>query len=144
MEISLSLLFIFVIVHSVNSLSHSTQSPSMSQTPTTIGFIGCGTIACAIATGLLTQTEHTISKIYVSRRSESKSKALAAKFSEKVLICDDSQEIVDCCDAVFLCVLPQQEEEVLKRLNIDQDKTLISLVVRKIQKCQDCGRTLMY
>lgn len=72
-----------------------------------------------------------MSKIYVSRRSETKSSALVGKFGEKVVVCDDNQEIVDSCDTLFLCVLPEQEEEVLKSLNMGKGKTLVSLVVRK-------------
>jgi len=98
------------------------------ETPSTIGFIGCGTIACAIATGLLTQNEIPVSKIYVSRRSESKSSLLAEKFGDRVSVCDDNQDIVNSCDVVFLCVLPTQEEEVLTGLDIDKEKTLVSLV----------------
>lgn len=103
---------------------------SMPQDTTkTLGFIGCGTIACAIATGLLTQTDHPISKVYVSRRSESKSSELVSKFPDKVVVCDDNQDIVDKCDILFLCVLPQYQEEVLKSLNIGKEKTLVSVVV---------------
>eukprot|EP00558_Chaetoceros_sp_UNC1202_P001304 CAMPEP_0197259798 /NCGR_PEP_ID=MMETSP1429-20130617/83701_1 /TAXON_ID=49237 /ORGANISM="Chaetoceros sp., Strain UNC1202" /LENGTH=280 /DNA_ID=CAMNT_0042724015 /DNA_START=62 /DNA_END=904 /DNA_ORIENTATION=- len=97
-------------------------------TEATLGFIGCGTIARAIATGLLTQTDHPISKVYVSRRSESKSSAILSDFPDKVVVCDDNQFIVDQCDTLFLCVLPEQEEEVLKSLNICKEKTLVSLV----------------
>ena len=133
---SLLVALICSFISSVNTLSHSAQSATMKtmsqqETPSTIGFIGCGTIACAIATGLLTQTKLPVSKIYVSRRSETKSSALVGKFGEKVVVCDDNQEIVDSCDTLFLCVLPEQEEEVLKSLNMGKGKTLVSLVVRK-------------
>mmetsp|Transcript_17605 Transcript_17605/g.20375 ORF Transcript_17605/g.20375 Transcript_17605/m.20375 type:complete len:315 (-) Transcript_17605:1077-2021(-) len=93
-----------------------------------LGFIGFGTIASAIATGLLTQTQENISSVYVSRRSESKSSELSQKFQNCVHICEDNQFIVDNCDILFLCVLPEQEEEVLKSLKIGDDKILVSLV----------------
>jgi len=130
---SLIFALIFALVLGVDSLSNGVKSTvlnKMIDTPSTIGFIGCGTIACAIATGLLTQTEFPVSKVYVSRRSESKSSALAEKFGEKIVVCDDNQEIADYCDAIFVCVLPQQEEQVLRSLKLGDDKTLISLVVR--------------
>ena len=126
-----------------------------------IGFIGFGTIASSIATGLLTQTEVPISSIFVSRRSESKSRALMETFGSTttatasstasstttttatnttavtarrnttiIQISDDNQFIADQSDLIFLCVLPQQEEEVLGQLKLSQDKTLVSLVVR--------------
>ena len=96
-----------------------------------LGFIGCGTIASAIATGLLTQDQINISSVALSRRSESKSKALVEKFGDDVIqVSDDNQFIVDNCDIIFLCVLPQQEEQVLSQLKISEEKTLVSLVVR--------------
>jgi len=94
-----------------------------------LGFIGCGTIASAIATGLLTQNKISISSVVVSRRSESKSKLLNEKYGDELVkISDDNQFIVDNSDIIFLCVLPQQEEEVLTNLQIDEEKTLVSLV----------------
>eukprot|EP00551_Chaetoceros_affinis_P010745 CAMPEP_0203677642 /NCGR_PEP_ID=MMETSP0090-20130426/28969_1 /ASSEMBLY_ACC=CAM_ASM_001088 /TAXON_ID=426623 /ORGANISM="Chaetoceros affinis, Strain CCMP159" /LENGTH=313 /DNA_ID=CAMNT_0050544595 /DNA_START=76 /DNA_END=1017 /DNA_ORIENTATION=- len=94
-----------------------------------LGFIGCGTIAAAIVTGLLTQTEVQVSSVIVSRRSESKSTALVEKFgNEKIQISDDNQFIVDNCDILFLCVLPAQEEQVLTHLKINEEKILVSLV----------------
>ena len=98
-----------------------------------LGFIGCGTIASSIATGLLTQTKIPISSVVISRRSESKSSALVQKFGDDIVtISDDNQSIVDNSDIIFLCVLPQQEEEVLSQLQISKEKTLISLVVRSV------------
>ena len=95
-----------------------------------LGFIGCGTIASSIATGLLTQTEIPISSIIVSRRSESKSSALVEKFGKDfVQVSDKNQLIVDSSDIIFLCVLPEQEKDVLSSLSISEEKTLISLVV---------------
>ncbi len=130
----IALTFTFISV--VCNLSNSAQSAALNsmsnlETPSTIGFIGCGTIACAIATGLLTQNEIPVSKIYVSRRSESKSSLLAEKFGDRVSVCDDNQDIVNSCDVVFLCVLPAQEEEVLTGLDIGKENTLVSLVVRR-------------
>lgn len=96
-----------------------------------LGFIGCGTIASAIATGLLSQTQIPILSITLSRRSESKSSVLKQTFGDDIIqISDENQIIVDRSDIIFLCVLPQQEKEVLSNLNISDDKILISLVVR--------------
>lgn len=105
------------------------QASDNATSSTVIGFIGCGTIAAAIATGLLTQTQHPLERIYVSHRSEAKSAALVEKFgTNKVTVCQDNQEIVDASDVVFLCVLPKQEQSVLTSLDF-KGKTLISLVV---------------
>jgi pyrroline-5-carboxylate reductase len=95
-----------------------------------IGFIGCGTIAVAIATGLLTASSSLpFMTIYVSRRSISKSKALQKAFPDSVVVCDDNQEIIRHCDLVFLTVLPQQCSPTLQALDFDPDRhLLISLV----------------
>jgi pyrroline-5-carboxylate reductase len=105
----------------------------MEATTTTIkiGFVGCGTIAAAIATGLATQTKIPLASIAVSRRSASKSKALQESFPNLVSIHDDNQEIVDQSDVIFLCVLPQYASQVLQDLKFDNAKhSLVSLVVR--------------
>lgn len=95
-----------------------------------LGFIGCGTIASAIINGFLTQTDLFISSVTISRRSESKSQALNQKYGNEIIeISDDNQHTVDNSEIIFLCVLPEQEEEVLTNLNIDEKKTLVSLVV---------------
>lgn len=109
-------------------LNTSVEDTSGRPLGSTIGFVGCGTIASAIATGLLTQTESPVSAIYVSRRSESRSSALAQKFGDKIVVCDDNQIIVDSCRTIFLCVLPEQEAEVLSGLTIGEDTVLVSLV----------------
>jgi ornithine cyclodeaminase/alanine dehydrogenase-like protein (mu-crystallin family) len=95
-----------------------------------VGFVGCGTIACAIATGLATQDEVDVGEILVSKRSEANSKALQERFPELVSIHQDNQEILDRSDLVFLCVLPQQTAQVMSSLKFNLNKhTLVSLVV---------------
>ncbi|KAL3939156.1 MAG: hypothetical protein SGBAC_006064 [Bacillariaceae sp.] len=97
--------------------------------PTKIGFIGCGTIAVAIATGIATQSKIQIESITVSKRSEQKSKLLAETFPDLVAIQEDNQKILDGADLIFLCVLPQLTAEILKNLKFDNERhTLVSLV----------------
>lgn len=97
---------------------------------TKVGFVGCGTIATAIAKGIATQSQIPIESIAVSRRSEQKSKALVeALGSSLVSIHDDNQEILDKADLIFLCVLPEQTAQVLQGLSFDNTRhTLVSLV----------------
>ena len=78
------------------------------------GFVGTGTIAAAICTGLAA-TDTIGSTFHVSRRSTSKSVALAAAFSS-VTVEDDNQAILDACELVFLCVRPEHVEETLASL----------------------------
>jgi pyrroline-5-carboxylate reductase len=96
-----------------------------------VGFLGCGTIAAAIATGLATQNKVKVASIAVSHRSASKSKALQESFPDLVSIHEDNQEIVDQSDIVFLCVLPKYASQVLQDLQFDNTKhSLVSIVVR--------------
>ena len=94
-----------------------------------VGCIGCGTIATAIATGLATQDQVNLKSVAVSRRSESKSKALQESFPSLVTVHDDNQHVVDTSDIVFITVLPQQTSFVLQGLVFDKARhTLVSLV----------------
>ncbi|CAJ1953886.1 unnamed protein product [Cylindrotheca closterium] len=96
--------------------------------PTKIGFIGCGTIAFAIATGIATQSKIKIESIAVSKRSEQKSKLLAETFPDLVTVQEENQKILDENDLIFLCVLPQLTSEILKNLKFDTKRhTLVSL-----------------
>ena len=110
-----------------------------------IGFVGCGTIASAIVTGLAKSQQiptngakvkvdpnmPTISSISLSKRSEKKSSALKEAFPDLVTVHEDNQEILDRSDIVFLCVLNDQTATVLEPLQFDaKGHTLVSLVVR--------------
>ena len=103
--------------------------------PISIGFIGCGTIASAIATGLASQKTCPIpiSSISVTKRSESKSKKLLSSFPDLVTVYDNddaAQSVVDSSDIVFLCVLPEQVDTVLNKVCFDTKRhTLVSLLV---------------
>ena len=121
--------------------NNGNEEPSPLQ-PIKAGFIGCGTIASAIATSLATPDHTThlahggfaISSICVTRRSESKSGKLKEDFHELVTVYDSPQDVVENSDLVFLCVLPQQVDSVLEDLGEKgvwrpEDHTLVSLVV---------------
>jgi ornithine cyclodeaminase/alanine dehydrogenase-like protein (mu-crystallin family) len=115
----------------VNSLLPSSSTTSLSSmNGAKVGFVGCGTIAAAIATGIATQTDVPIESIAVSRRSKAKSQALADEFPSLVTVYDDNQEILNCSDVIFICVLPDQTSSVLQGLSFDESRhSLISLVV---------------
>lgn len=111
--------------------------------PIRAGFIGCGTIASAIATSLakpnhkqyLAQVGYTLQSISVTRRSESKSSKLKEDFDDVVTVYESAEEVVANSDLVFLCVLPQQVDSVLENLTKKSvwrtaEQTLVSLVVR--------------
>ena len=106
-----------------------------------VGFIGCGTIASSIATGLVlahNKENDRVTKIksmIISKRSESKSNELKEKFdndnsSFSFDITENNQEIVNQADIIFLTVLPTQAKDVLNSLKFDPKRhILISLVV---------------
>lgn len=112
----------------LGSTTFTSSDPSSNGGGISIGFLGCGTIASAIATGMATQSAVPINSILVTRRSESKSKLLHEKFPSLITIQDDNQRIVDQCDYIFLTVLPEQTTSVLQSLTFSADQTLISLV----------------
>lgn len=95
-----------------------------------MGFIGFGTIASAIATGVAEQTKLPVASISVSRRSTSKSRALQEKYPDLVTISDDTQEIIDQSpDFIFLCVLPEIVDKVLQDATFQKSTaTLVSVV----------------
>jgi pyrroline-5-carboxylate reductase len=94
-----------------------------------LGFIGCGTISTAIVTGIAKQTRVDIARISVSRRSRQKSDDLAKTFPDLVTVHDDNQEIIDKCDIIFLCVLPEQANNVVRDLQFETHRhKLISIV----------------
>ena len=159
------LLLIFIITSSIAVDAFNTQIPmstakkqklnnsnadcdgltsTSSLQPIRAGFIGCGTIAFAIATSLaepnhkphLAQAGYILQSICVTRRSESKSTKLKENFgTDVVTIYESADEVVANSDLIFLCVLPQQVDSVLEDLKKkgvwrEDDHTLISLVVR--------------
>ena len=110
-----------------------------------VGFIGCGTIAAAIATGLATvdyddEDEPVVESMAISRRSQTKSDTLKERFPDLVTVYDNNQDILDQADIVFITVLPQQASEVLQSLKFDLERHhLVSLVVRYSRSCVTKG-----
>mmetsp|Transcript_21797 Transcript_21797/g.45570 ORF Transcript_21797/g.45570 Transcript_21797/m.45570 type:complete len:379 (-) Transcript_21797:203-1339(-) len=130
--------------HHPSQLTMSATTANAEDKPThkiRAGFVGCGTIASSIATSLakpahqthLAQNSLALSSIHVTRRSESKSKALKENFPDVVTVCETAEEVVRNSDLVFLCVLPQHVEGVLGELKEKGvwrkgEHTLVSLV----------------
>jgi hypothetical protein len=119
----------FCSVSNDGGSKHLSSLSSSDSSSLSIGFIGCGTIAKAIATGLVTQDQVTVESVAVSRRSETKSKSLQESFPDLVTVYDDNQHVVDGSDIVFITVLPQQTSSVLQGLTFDKTRHfLVSLV----------------
>ncbi|WP_050604207.1 NAD(P)-binding domain-containing protein [Ruegeria sp. 6PALISEP08] len=87
-----------------------------------IGIIGTGTIAAAVVEGMAVDGH----PITVSRRSDTKSAALARKFSNVTVA--DNQEVVDASDVVFLGLIAEQAASAIEKLKFRQDQKVVSLM----------------
>lgn len=93
----------------------------------TVGFIGCGTIATAIVTGICTLEAFPFKSVLLSPRNAQKSKYLHTKFPTMVQIAKDNQAVLDDSDWVFLCVRPQQIQ-CLDSLTFHKSQMIISVI----------------
>ena len=100
--------------------------------PATYGFIGVGTMSSAIVRGLCTLPQPP-KAVVLSPRGESNGLSLVQQFSTGdtpgiVRRAKTNQEVVDESDVIFVGVLPQQTEEVLRALTFKPTQTIVSLV----------------
>jgi len=93
----------------------------------TVGFIGCGTIASAIVTGICTLGTFHFKTIILSPRNSQKATRLFEKFPNKVQIAQNNQDVIDSSDWIFLCVRPQ-DVHCLESLTFSKLQTIISLI----------------
>ncbi|MBU1174695.1 MAG: NAD(P)-binding domain-containing protein [Alphaproteobacteria bacterium] len=91
-----------------------------------IGFIGTGTIAEAIVTGL-DRAGYAYDEIVVSERSAAISRRLSETCA-RVLVSPDNQEIVDRSDMLFLTVRPQVAEQILSGFRYRPAQLVVSAV----------------
>ena len=91
-----------------------------------LGFIGTGTIASSVITGIF-KSKISFKKIYISRRNKKNSQKLKKKY-KKVLIVESNQEIVDKCNWVFLSVTPAVGNKIIKKLRFRSSQTVISFI----------------
>jgi pyrroline-5-carboxylate reductase len=91
-----------------------------------LGFVGVGTIAEALITGLCAGGEQR-GHFLLSPRNASITKGLAQRFAV-VEIASDNQSVVDRSDIVFLAVTPQVAADVLGALKFRPDQRIVSLI----------------
>ena len=103
-------------------------SPEPETAPPRLGFLGVGAIAEALLRGLLVDDAKTgwSSRIHLSRRSEDRVRGLVDDYPG--LTVGDNQEVVDHSDWIFLCVLPEQAESVVRELEFSPDQRIVSVV----------------
>lgn len=91
-----------------------------------IGFVGTGTIAEAMVTGMLASSLD-VREIIVSPRN-SEIAARLARLSPRVRVGSDNQAVVDAADVVFLAIRPQIAEEVIRALRFRSGQLVVSVI----------------
>jgi pyrroline-5-carboxylate reductase len=91
-----------------------------------LGFIGTGTIASSVITGIF-KSKISFKKIYISKRNKKNSQKLKNKYN-KVFIAETNQQILDKCDWIFLSVTPTVGNKIIKDLKFQSSQTIISLI----------------
>jgi len=91
-----------------------------------LGFIGTGTIASSVITGIF-KSKISFKKIYISKRNKKNSQKLKDKYN-KVFIAETNQQILDKCDWIFLSVTPTVGNKIIKELKFKSSQTIISFI----------------
>lgn len=91
-----------------------------------IGFVGTGTIAKAMVTGMQ-GSALDISQIAVSPRNAQVAAELASQ-SPLVRVAAGNQAVVDASDIVFLAIRPQIAEEVIRALRFRPGQSVVSVI----------------
>lgn len=88
-----------------------------------LGFLGCGTIASAVVRGLAGKGH----QITVSERSKAHSAMLAKAFGD--VTAAGNQAVIDASDVIFLGLLAETAEGILKELAFREDQRVISFML---------------
>jgi pyrroline-5-carboxylate reductase len=91
-----------------------------------LGFIGTGTIASSVITGIF-KSKIFFKKIYISKKNKTNSQKLKKKYN-KVIIAKTNQEIIDKCDWIFLSITPDVGDKIIKELKFKLNQTVISFI----------------
>ena len=97
----------------------------MSELPR-VGFIGVGTIAEALITGMCAAGEQRATFL-LSPRNADIAKRVAERFSF-VEVARDNQAVIDGSDIIFLAVRPQVAADVLGTLKFRREQRIVSLI----------------
>ncbi len=92
-----------------------------------VGFIGTGGISSFIARGLLGSPDFTGDIFVTVHKNRAKAEALKALSPERVTICESNQAAADASDILFIAVLPQQHEEVVKNIKFSARNHIIHI-----------------
>lgn len=92
-----------------------------------LGFIGTGIITESIVTGFCRAGTDGL-RITVSPRNRERAARLHGAYPDVVQIAEDNQSVIDASDWVFIALLPNVAEEVLRTLRFPREKRFVSLV----------------
>ena len=91
-----------------------------------VGFIGTGEIAEALIEGITGQGH----KIYVSNRSNLRSKRLSKEYTD-VIACEND-EVCSSSDIIFICLMAPVARAILPKLNFRTDHQIISVMAHRM------------
>ena len=93
----------------------------------TLGFVGTGGITSFLVRGLCSAPDFT-GRINLSvHKNREKADRLKELFPERIDIFTSNQETADRSDIVFVAVLPQQHEEVVKRIAFRPEQRVVHI-----------------
>ena len=111
---------------------------------TTIGFIGAGNMAAAIARGLIKQGQPA-DKIILSNPSTAKLTQLSQSLG--VTTTHNNQQVCEQADLILLAVKPQKMQQVFATLDCSQVTCFISLAAglssKRLNSCMNCPTPLI-
>ena len=93
----------------------------------TLGFIGTGGIASAMVRGFCASPDFSGRINLTVHKNREKADALKELFPERISVHESNQAAVDGSDVVFICVLPQQHEAVVRALRFRADQRVMHI-----------------
>jgi len=91
-----------------------------------LGFLGTGHIASSVIEGIF-KSKLKIKKIYISPRNRTLAKKLSKRF-KKITVSKNNQQLIDSANWIFLAITPQVGNKILKNLNFQKNKKIISFI----------------
>ena len=94
----------------------------------TLGFLGCGSIAQNFIRGYLKHSFKFSKRIFISGRNQKRVKKLSQKY--KIQVVEDNEELLEKAKVIFICVKPTEAEDLLQGLKsfFQPEHTVLSLM----------------
>ena len=91
-----------------------------------LGFLGTGHITSSVIEGIF-KSKLKIKKIFISPRNKIIAKKLSKRF-KKITISKNNQQLIDNSKWIFLAITPQVGHKILKKLNFNKNKKIVSFI----------------